>query len=128
MTPELYRALAPELTVDTDSDQIDEEFASPAVLAALQGITLEEAQLKVQERNDPVVPGSSGPQAINRGGPLYRIQVRLPAPRGQARVMEALVELAGGEPPPFLVRWRRYGLLAAAPTVPAGEEAGAESR
>ena len=128
ITPELYRVLAPELTVDSDSDKVDEEFASPAVLAALQGISLEEAQLKVQERNAPALPGSEGPRAVNRGGPLYRIQARLAAPGGHSRVMEALVELTEGQQPPYQVRWRRYGLAAAVPTATTGEEVGAEGR
>lgn len=124
MTPELYRVLAPELTVDTDSDQVDEEFASPAVLAALQGISLEEAQRKVEERNDPALPGGQGPRTVNRGGPLFRIQVRLPAPGGHARIMESLVELTEGQQPPYQVRWRRYGMDAAVPGVRTREEAG----
>jgi general secretion pathway protein K len=128
MTPELYRVLAPELTVDTDSDRVDEAFASPAVLAALQGISLEEAQIKVQERNDPALPGSQGPRTVNRGGPLYRIQARLLAPGGHTRVMEALVDLTGGQQSQYQVRWRRYGLTAAGPPVPTGEEAGAGIR
>jgi general secretion pathway protein K len=128
MTPELYRALTPELTVDTDSDQVDEEFASPAILAALQGISLEEAQLKVQERNAPALPGSQGPQTVSRGGPLYRIRARLLAPGGHSRVMEALVELSEGQQPPYQVRWRRYGMAAAVPTVGTGDQARTENR
>jgi general secretion pathway protein K len=128
MTPELYRLLAPELTVDTDSDEVDEAFASPAVLAAIQGISLEEAQLKVQERNEPALPGSQGPRTVDRGGPLYRVQVRLPASMDHARIMEALVELTEGQQPPYQVRWRRYGLAGATPTVRIGEGVGTEGR
>ncbi len=128
MTPKLYRALAPELTVDSDGEQVDEEFASPAILAALQGISLEEAQLRIQERNDPALPGSQGPRAVNRGGPLYRVQARLPTPGGHGRVMEALVELTEGQQPPYQVRWRRYGLAAKGQTISAAEDPGADDR
>lgn len=122
MTPELYRLMAPELTVDSDGDRVDDAFATPAVLAALQGVTLGEARLRVQERDAPALPGGQGPRAVNRGGPLYRVQVSAPgtglgaAPGGRpARVMEALVELAVGQQPPYQVRWRRYGLAAPPP-------------
>ncbi len=108
---ELYLRLAPEVTVDTESDQVDQTFASAPVLAALQGIPLDEAQLQVQERDNPAGPRGQVSPAINRGGPLYRIQVREQGPAASARAMEALVELAPGQTPPFQVRWRRFGLL-----------------
>lgn len=121
MTPELYRLMAPELTVDTDNDQVDQEFASAAVLAALQGISLDEAQLQVQERNAPALPGGQGPRAVNRGGPIYRVRVSYPGSGGRGRAMEALVELTAGQQPPYRVRWRRYGLVAVSPA-PLAEE------
>lgn len=109
MEPMLYLRLAPELTVDSGDQSPDRQLASPAVLAALDGVTLEEAERLVQERDSPLFEGSQGPQAINRGGPLYRIQVReLGGGRG-GRSLEALVELLPAEDPPYLVRWRRYG-------------------
>ena len=108
---ELYRRLAPEVTVDTEGDQIDETFASAAVIAALQGISLDEAQLRVEERDAPLFPGGQAATAANRGGPLYRIQVRVQDWGRQARAMEALVELAAGQEPPYQVRWRRFGLV-----------------
>lgn len=108
---ELYLRLAPELTVDAGGANLDEQFASPAVLAALQGIPLEEARLRVEERDSPVLPGSEGPRSVNRGGPLYRIQVSEAGGSRQSRSMEALVEILAGGQPPYQVRWRRYGLL-----------------
>jgi len=116
VTPALYRLLAPELSVDSDGSQIDQSFASPAVLAALQGIPLAEAELQVQERDSPIVPDAQGPRAINRGGPLYRIRVQAEGLSGQRRGMEALVEMTAGQQPAYQVRWRRYGLGDAAPT------------
>ncbi len=113
ITPALYRRLAPELTVDSDGNQIDQSFASPAILAAIQGIPLAEAELQVQERDNPVVPGGQGPRAINRGGPLYRILVKGEGAGDQGRRMEALVELTPGQQPPYRVRWRRFGLAGA---------------
>ncbi|HYN79170.1 MAG TPA: type II secretion system protein GspK [Lamprocystis sp. (in: g-proteobacteria)] len=116
VTRELYLRLAPEITVDTENDQVEQSFASAAVLAALQGIPLEEAQLQVQERDNPSVPGGPGPRVVNRGGPLYRIQVKEQGAAATARGMEALVELAPGQTPPYQVRWRRFGLMSGPPS------------
>ncbi len=113
MEPILYQRLAPELTVDAEGGSPATQFASPTVLAALEGIPLEEAQLRVEERDSPLFEGAQGPSAIDRGGPMYRIQVReLGGGRG-GRSMEALVELLSGQDPPYLVRWRRYGRVIA---------------
>jgi general secretion pathway protein K len=109
MDPILYLRLAPELTVDSQGGSPDPQFASPLVLAALEGISLEEAQLRVQERDSPLFADSRGPLAVDRGGPLYRIQVRESGGGRGGRSLEALVELMPGQQPPYLVRWRRYG-------------------
>jgi len=124
MTRELYLLLAPELTVDTEGDQVEQTFASAAVLAALQGISMEEAQLQVQERDQPTLPDGQIAPAANRGGPLYRIQVREQGRTASARGMEALVEAAPGQTPPYQVRWRRFGLITASPTPLVVEDGG----
>jgi general secretion pathway protein K len=111
MTAALYRRLAPDLTVDHDKGGIEQRFASAPVLAASQGITLEEAQRFVDERAEPIVPGAEQVAAVNRGGPLYRIRVSLAGAQEARRSMEALVQVQGSAAAPFEVRWRRYGLL-----------------
>ena len=112
MTPKLYQQLAPHLSVDNDSRQVDLDFASAVVLAAAQGISLEDARLVVDERGDPVVPGAQQARVTNRGGPLYRVRVSMPRNGGSAgRTMEALLLLRNGETPPYEIRWRRYGIL-----------------
>lgn len=115
VTLEVYRLLAAELTVDTENDQVDQTFASAAVLAALQGIGLAEAELQVQQRDQATGLDGQPQQMQNRGGPLYRIQVR---EQGTAsiRTMEALIVLTPGQPQPYRVRWQRFGLLAAPPS------------
>lgn len=119
MSRELYRRLAPELTVDTQGGQVNEEFASPSVIAALQGISMEDARVQVEERDNPVLQGAQGPRAVNRGGPVYRVRVEQQdpdsGPGSGVRVMEALVELTPGQAIPYLVRWRRFGLMQTAP-------------
>jgi len=117
---ELYQRLAPEVTVDTESDQVDQTFASAPVIAALLGIPLEEAQLQVSERNDPALPGGQGARVGNRGGPLYRIQIKEQGAVA-ARTMEALVTITPGQTPPYQVRWRRFGLVTAPPAPPAAD-------
>ena len=112
MTPKLYEKLAPHVSVDNDSRQVDLEFASAAVLAATQGISLDNARRVVDERRDPVVPGAQQARVTNRGGPLYRIRVSMPRNGGSAgRTMEVLLSLRNGETPPYQIRWRRYGIL-----------------
>jgi general secretion pathway protein K len=126
MTAALYRRLAPDLTVDNDTGNIEQRFASAPVLAASQGISLEDAQRFVDERAEPTVPGAEQVAAVNRGGPLYRIRVSLAGDKDARRTMEALVQVQGSAAPPFEVRWRRYGLLYEPPQADA--ETGTDGR
>lgn len=111
ITQEIYRRLAPEVTVEGEGADPEIAFASPAILAATQGISLEEAQLQIVERDTTTVPGARGPRAANRGGPLYRIQVTDDMAGQGGRRMEALMELMPGQQPPYLVHWRRFNPL-----------------
>ncbi len=110
---ELYRILAPALTVDSGNQRVDREFAPPLVVAALEGLTLEEAELKreEQEAQDLVEGAARGARAFARGGPLYRIRVSRRGEQGAAMSMEALVYTDLGTDPPFRVLWRRYGMM-----------------
>jgi general secretion pathway protein K len=132
VTPDLYARLAPELTVDSGGQQVDQQFASAAVLAAVQGVPIEDAQATVAARTQPALRGAvpAGAAASGRGGPVYRIRVaraaRVPdpsrasgraaaggdtAPVGPTGVaMEALVRVEQGARPPMKVIWRRYGV------------------
>ncbi len=139
MTPALYRRLAPDLTVDSSGAGgggipltttstsrsrtagglgVDLSFASAAVLAAMQGISLDDARLVVEERNQPVTPDAQQARVVQRGGPLYRIRVEWMRGARASRSMEALIELQAGASPPFETRWRRYGLAASPPPPP----------
>jgi len=111
MTPERYRLLAPEVSVQGGSSQPVERFASPAVLATLKGLTLEEAREEIAERDRAEVSGATSTTLIERGGPVYRLQVTGPRSSGAARRMEALFQLAPGQQPPYQVLWRRQGLV-----------------
>jgi general secretion pathway protein K len=124
ITPEIYRRAAQELTVDSGKASVDEQFASAVVLAAVKGLTLEEAQTTVSERTESTVPGGVGGRAaaaFGRGGPLYRIRVARAAAQSNAQAgsgpaMEALVRVDQAGQPPVQIQWRRYGL---APLPPA---------
>lgn len=109
MSESIYRRLAPEVRVDASGEPLDEHFASPAVLAAAQGIALEAAEQRVAERNQPVVPGAAPAAALDRGGPFYRISVTQEQGRRVSH-MESLIELTPAEDSPYRVHWRRFGL------------------
>jgi len=112
MTPEIYRRLAPEVSVDGGSTQPNERFASAAVLATRRGISLEEARAAIAERDRGEVPGTTTTTVIDRGGPLYRLQINEPQASGAGRTMEAIFRLVPGQQPPYQVLWRRWGLAA----------------
>jgi general secretion pathway protein K len=123
ITPDLYQRLAPELTVDVGTNRPNEQFADAVVLAAVQGLTLDEAQQQVTERHQPVLPdGQARPQGI--GGPLYRIRVARATrteeqsaaqteagqPAAEGLAMEVLARVERGGHSPVQIIWRRYGL------------------
>ncbi|NCA71664.1 MAG: general secretion pathway protein GspK [Sphingobacteriia bacterium] len=117
MTPELYRRLAPEISVDMEGLSFDERFASPLALAAIQGISLEDATVLVAERDAPLFDDATEAGFVDRGGPLYRIQVTESSQQGGGRGMEALLEIMPGLQPPYRLRWRRLGLSGGASEV-----------
>lgn len=126
MTEEIYQRLAPEVTVDGESANPVESFASPAVLATLRGLSMEEAVEEVAQRDGPTVPGATVARSLDRGGPLYRIQVTEQSGKGKGQRMEALVQLNSGRQPPYLVLWKRYGLSLKDPVYGEVQEAEAQ--
>ncbi len=111
MTDAIYRRLVAEVTVAEEATgEPVERFASPAVLAATRGMSLEEALEQVAERDLPTVPGATAASTPERGGPLYRVQVTERQGKRASRRMEALIRLSAGQQPPYQVFWRRYGL------------------
>jgi len=120
---DLYRALAPALTVDSGREVPDKEFASLLVQAALDGTTLAEEQLKEEEQESLIVSGDFEVSAVDRGGPLYRIRVtEVPEEGKPGPTMEALVQIADQETPPYSILWRRLAVLAEDPVSVAGDE------
>ncbi|MBK1694765.1 general secretion pathway protein GspK [Chromatium weissei] len=118
MTETLYQQLAPEFTLMGEGKKVVNEFASAAVLAATQGISLENAQIQQFEQQTQ--------RSQNRGGPLYRVIVNLPplekgAQRESIKTqrLEALLELTPNQALPYLVHWRRFGGRSDHPTTEA---------
>jgi general secretion pathway protein K len=124
-TRQLYRLVAPALTVASGSPQVDQQFASPLVIAALQGITVADAETNQQQQTAGGAQGNAPAAPQGQGGPLYRIRVTFV--QGAAKpTMEALVRtggvlgvtvaaVGGGSTTnvsnsPVQVLWRRYGL------------------
>jgi len=116
---DLYRKLAPVLTVDTGTVNVEREFAPPLVLAAVEGRSLEEVELLLEEQKAAadVLRGSEPMRPVNRGGPLYRIRIQHGGEGSPLLSMEALVSIEPTGGLPFRVRWRRYGLTAETPTL-----------
>jgi general secretion pathway protein K len=107
---DLYRTIAPAFTVDSGDAELNKEFASPLVLAALEGTTLEEAQLAQQEKAALAEAGALVEGTFGRGGPIYRIRVTRMIEDEPTLSMEALVNIESGGNPPFSLLWRRFGL------------------
>ncbi|AGA88927.1 type II secretory pathway, component PulK [Thioflavicoccus mobilis 8321] len=109
MTPALYRAVAPGLTVDGDGGDVDETFASPLVLAALRGRLVEDIIDEQQDRAAMRAAGDEPPTRVDRGGPLYRIRVTWVVGGRQTRTLQTLINLSPRGPSLYGVRWRRIG-------------------
>lgn len=123
MTRALYRRLAPDLTVAAQgagnlgsgaaggTQTVDLTFASPALIAALEGISLEDAQARLDPQFEPLSPEGQPNRLLGRGGPLYRVRVST-AGASAHRTMEALVRIESGGREPLQMLSRRFGLIA----------------
>jgi len=124
MSPGLYRRLAPDLTVSLQQQEghpfsraaskaptLDLTFASPALIAAVEGISLEAAQARLEQQFEPLSAEGEPNRLLGRGGPLYRVRVATVGPSAN-RAMEALVRVESAAREPFVILWRRFGLIA----------------
>ncbi|MBK5971211.1 Type II secretory pathway, component PulK [Thiorhodovibrio litoralis] len=128
MTFALYQALEPDLRIGggqrtraprgpvfggsstSGSARFEPRFASARALAAMQNISLEDAQALVDERDEPTVPDAVAAPAPDRGGPEYLIRVTASRGEYSGRMLEALVEATPSGPSAFEVLWRRESL------------------
>lgn len=114
MTPQLFAALLPFVTVHSRSAGLDRRAAPPALFAALAGSAPEVvAALRRRpfpntlDRNDPRFPQAFN-QAGARGPVLAHVEVMLPS--GQTSVREAIFDLNDGRGPAFALKERRHGV------------------
>jgi general secretion pathway protein K len=129
MSDALYARLEPDLRVNTKiqssgrtasgtqayaapirhSTQIETRFASAAVVAALNNLSLDEATLQLLQQ-ETVVPGADAPRPISRGGPYYHIRVIWQQKQGRSRQLEVLVSIAERGQTGFETIWRHESL------------------
>lgn len=114
MTPQLFAALLPFVTVHSRSPGVDRRAAPPALFAALAGYSAEDVQaLRLRpfpnsiDRNDPRFPAGFN-QIAARGAVLAHVEVMLPP--GQSSVREAIFDLNDGRGPAYALKERRRGV------------------
>jgi general secretion pathway protein K len=110
VTPELYRRVAPALTVYSRSSRIDTAVAPPEALRAMSGLTEQDIQRLLSERegaeNEDREEGQTGPGARRTRG-TFMIRALAQTPRGAIFVREAVAYLTGNRDEPFLFyAWR----------------------
>lgn len=117
MTPEVYARLAPELSIASGEATPRTRFASPLVLAAVQGISLEQARDEIEARQQGLFEDERRGLFTERGGPVYRIELSVLEQQRATQTLEAVVDTSR-EHAPYRVRQRRFGLAH-----PSGERA-----
>ncbi len=121
MTPLLYRAVAPALTVHTGQQGIDADVAPRAVLRALPGTDAEGVESYLSAR--AAAPEGAGPAFVTAEGFGTRSRSRFFTLRAESRlesgaifVREAVVALGGGRQRPYrFLSWKRGKRLASPP-------------
>ncbi len=121
MTPLLYEAVAPALTVHSGQEGIDSDVAPGAVLRALPGTDAEGVENYLSAR--AAAPEGAGPAFVTAEGFGTRSRSRFFTVRAESRldngaifVREAVVALGGGRRQAYrLLSWKRGKLL---PTPP----------
>jgi general secretion pathway protein K len=102
MTPQLYRLMAPALTVYSQHQMVDPQLAPREVLLALPGVTPEQADQTLGQRRDKP-PGNSGTEDVlsTLKGRAFTIRVEIDAANGK-RTYQAVVRLTDD---PHQVYW-----------------------
>lgn len=113
MTPDLYRALAPALTVYSGRPGIDPRVAPPAALLALPGNDeVAVADLMAARAEDPNATSqlSGRDQLVSRSrGRVFTIEAEAVTDDGGRFLRGAVVRLAGRREHPFqILRWERH--------------------
>jgi general secretion pathway protein K len=105
MTPELFRRIAPALTVYSGRQFLDPRFAPREALLALPGMTPSAAANAVTSRESQPSGGTID-QMTPLGGRAFSIRTEIPGPNGSL-VREAVVRLTDHPLQPYwLLSWR----------------------
>ncbi len=121
MTPLLYEAMAPALTVHSGQEGIDTSVAPRAVLLALPETDAEAVESYLSARAE--APEGGGPTFVQAESFGTRSRSRFFTLRAESRldngaifVREAVVALGGGRQQPYrLLSWKRGRLVTAPP-------------
>jgi general secretion pathway protein K len=121
-TPEIYRRLAPHLTVHTGARRPAPEYASAQVLAAHRGADLDFAEAWIRDRRAVTLEGAGTvppfPGGGARGGitSVYGVEAVAGDGRGARAHVEAVFDLRAGERLPITVlEWREPPIWPPAP-------------
>lgn len=117
MDYELYRKVAPLVTVYARTARPNPAFASPEVLQLLPGITPDIARQVVEQRRmtppdqlaaAPIMLPDGTPMAMAGGGMTYTVQSRATLPNGAWTVLDTTVRIGGtpGGRAYSILRWR----------------------
>lgn len=123
MTEGLYQRLSPDVTVDCLAAGIDPLAASPAVLAALPGLTPPALEAFLRARREAAVGDKEvviptallGSKFVEASlGDVFSIEATVDSPSGNRVAWQAVVWLTGDPTRSFVVRsWRRVPAPAA---------------
>jgi len=117
MTPQIFAALEPALTVYSGKSTVNPIFASTLVLSALPGMTAEELERYLELRDQHLADGTAVPMPVgveakylNQGvGPIYRISSEATVPAsGGVHVVEAVVQTGRGENGYIVLAWNHF--------------------
>ena len=111
MTPELYRRIAPALTVYSRQPYVNASIAPPEVLLALPGSTPDLVAQFVQQRDDafaagepaPPFPGVTGMLPTSPWSQAYSVRSRATMPDGTVFVREAVARVSPNPKRPVTV-------------------------
>jgi general secretion pathway protein K len=108
VTPDLYRRVAPALTVYSRSSRVDVSVAPPEALRATARLTEEDIERVLSERAEDEEERSEGTSVQSRQSRgVFMIRALAETPRGAAFVREAVVLLTANRDVPFLFySWR----------------------
>ncbi len=129
MTPEIYRAIAPALTVYSGKAQINPWFAPPQVLSVLPGMDqdrlTEYLELRISHRErdlpPPALTGVNSALLDQGESSVFRVYAEAPGTDGASVRLQAIVQVGGGNEPYEILAWNQNPVKLAVFQPPASE-------